>query len=968
MKKTLSLILAMLMALSTISCLSVVSLGADIPVTELENNDSISNSQTIATNETYTGFSASNEDKDWYTFDVTGDYFIINFGLNENDSLAGTNYFWNVTVESADGNYSETFENVKSLASAEIPFTGKIYITVSPHFYSSDKIIGVKYDLKITTVVNDHWEDEPNNETINPMAINTNETYTGSIHNFDDVDCYTFDANEDYFVIEFNLNENSFISGTNYYWDVVVKSANGNYSETYENVKSLTSAEIPFTGKMFITVSRHFYSSDTMNYVKYDLTVATTANDHWEDEPNNKTSNPMAINTNETYTGAIHNSNDKDCYTFDATEDYFVIKFNLNEKSSIRDTNYYWDVKITSEDGNYSETYENVKSLTSAEIPFTGKMFITVSRHFYSQDTMNYVKYDLKVVTTVNDCWENEINNNTAKAMAINTNKTYTGSIHNSDDIDSYVFEANDDYFVIQFGLNISSSISGTNYYWDVKLESADGIYSKTFSNVKSLTSAEIPYTGKMYISVSRHYYSQDTMNYVKYDLRVNTFKDAYWENEHNNAQTDATKIKVGSTYTGNITLGAGDVDYYKFTSTSAAFKLKFSLNPEEVSSSNIKNGWNVKVYLAEDPTLVLCETTVKTLSGYESITLPYGKGKDFIVKISSASTNADNAPIGVRYNLKIENVAGSKKWELENKKTDLASATKVSIGDKLYGNFYSSTDVDTFKISIPAGGNLSVKFNRTVSDITGDGWKLSIQDATGSYVAQNINLGNSLNATYTHTLKKGGTYYVRLESVSTRNAPESSIIYNLTFNYKMTTPKLSVKNTTNGVELRWNEIKDCTGYYVYRKAGNGNWSRIATLKNSTVKKSNGTVIYTDAKAKSGTRYTYKVRAYDGSYLSDFSSLKTVTFLSAPTAKTIKTAKAGITFTWSKVSGATGYEVYRKADNGSYKKIATAKKGTLVSFVDKSAKKGTTYTYRVRAINQTGTSAFSSTKTIRDKY
>jgi hypothetical protein len=66
------------------------------------------------------------------------------------------------------------------------------------------------------------------------------------------------------------------------------------------------------------------------------------------------------------------------------------------------------------------------------------------------------------------------------------------------------------------------------------------------------------------------------------------------------------------------------------------------------------------------------------------------------------------------------------------------------------------------------------------------------------------------------------------------------------------------------------------------------------------------------------------------------------------------------------VTGATGYIVYRKTGNGSWQNLG---KTTGVSFTDKTAKKGVTYTYTVKAYYGTSNSAYNTKGlTIKDKY
>ena len=172
--------------------------------------------------------------------------------------------------------------------------------------------------------------------------------------------------------------------------------------------------------------------------------------------------------------------------------------------------------------------------------------------------------------------------------------------------------------------------------------------------------------------------------------------------------------------------------------------------------------------------------------------------------------------------------------------------------------------------------------------------------------------------------------------------------------------PKLSsASNTTSGIQLKWSKVTDATGYILYRKTGNGSWSRIADIKNGS------TVSYIDKTAKSGTTYTYTIRAYSGKYMSDWKTTKTIKRLADPTVSSASNITAGVQVKWSKVTGATGYIVYRKTGKGSWSRVADIKSGSTVSYTDKTAKSGTTYTYTVRAYSGSVMGDWSSTKTVK---
>ena len=61
-----------------------------------------------------------------------------------------------------------------------------------------------------------------------------------------------------------------------------------------------------------------------------------------------------------------------------------------------------------------------------------------------------------------------------------------------------------------------------------------------------------------------------------------------------------------------------------------------------------------------------------------------------------------------------------------------------------------------------------------------------------------------------------------------------------------------------------------------------------------------------------------------------------------------------ITVSWSKMSGASGYYVYRKTASGSYKKKKTIKSANTLKYTDTSAKKNTVYYYCVKAYRKSG--------------
>lgn len=155
---------------------------------------------------------------------------------------------------------------------------------------------------------------------------------------------------------------------------------------------------------------------------------------------------------------------------------------------------------------------------------------------------------------------------------------------------------------------------------------------------------------------------------------------------------------------------------------------------------------------------------------------------------------------------------------------------------------------------------------------------------------------------------------------------------------------------SSTSLDISWDKVARATGYQIYRLDGDtGKYVKIATVKN------NKTFNYTDTGLATGTKYTYKVRAYlsyDGAYYYGVcGDVKSAVTKPAKTkGLSLTTKSSSVTLKWNKQSGVTGYQIYRlNSKTGKYEKIATVKGADKVSYKDTTVKKGTTYSYKVRA-------------------
>jgi fibronectin type 3 domain-containing protein len=208
--------------------------------------------------------------------------------------------------------------------------------------------------------------------------------------------------------------------------------------------------------------------------------------------------------------------------------------------------------------------------------------------------------------------------------------------------------------------------------------------------------------------------------------------------------------------------------------------------------------------------------------------------------------------------------------------------------------------------------------------------------------------------------LKPETTYYYK---IAARNgigdSPLSDPISATTPSLKPNTPKvLSTSNiTANSIKINWSTSFDVSApsYIIYRSlTDTDDYNEIGTASRFSTS-------YTDDKLTPGTTYYYKVLArnsYGDSPLSDSVSAKTLTFTPTGLSSEYESIQKRVTISWSSVSGATYYLIYRSLTglNDDYELIRTqrASSGYDGFCSDYDITPGTTYYYRVAARNNYG--------------
>jgi len=240
----------------------------------------------------------------------------------------------------------------------------------------------------------------------------------------------------------------------------------------------------------------------------------------------------------------------------------------------------------------------------------------------------------------------------------------------------------------------------------------------------------------------------------------------------------------------------------------------------------------------------------------------------------------------------------------------------------------------------------------------------VSTSNTFASFVAGYNDKDVSNVTTYSVTGLTGGTtYYYRVRSYNASGTSSNSGDQTA-----LTLPAAPVSSAASTVtetsfSANWAASTGATKYYLDLSTSNTFASFVTGYNNKDV--SNVTT-YSITGLTANTTYYYRVRAYDASGNSANSSTITVVGLPTSSAATAK-FETGFTANWTQVAGATKYYI-DVSTASDFTAILPAYNnldaGDVALYAVTSLSANTTYYYRIRANNATGTSGNSSSITV----
>jgi hypothetical protein len=160
----------------------------------------------------------------------------------------------------------------------------------------------------------------------------------------------------------------------------------------------------------------------------------------------------------------------------------------------------------------------------------------------------------------------------------------------------------------------------------------------------------------------------------------------------------------------------------------------------------------------------------------------------------------------------------------------------------------------------------------------------------------------------------------------------------------------------TTRLELSWSDQSSSeTAFAIWRRGGGSDWTRIAVTAPNVIR-------YSDTSASPETQYTYRLRAVNQGGASPWTPEVTATTpMPAPGLLYVRNGAPEFAFLeWGDTTTSeTGFELYRKMDDGSFVLLATLPANNTW-YMDYTLQPGTVHTYRVRAIGPNGPSGWSN--------
>jgi hypothetical protein len=421
----------------------------------------------------------------------------------------------------------------------------------------------------------------------------------------------------------------------------------------------------------------------------------------------------------------------------------------------------------------------------------------------------------------------------------------------------------------------------------------------------------------------------------------ANTLATELWNSDQKDGGGDAVgtviKFAVPTVANGEVYVGtANTLVAYGLTPPAGQVPNAPTLSAAALSDTSIRLTWT-------DTTL-----PPNTATGYSIEESPDGTAFSLLTTAPAGSTSRDVGGLtpATTYYFRIRGFNGVGNSDYSN----IAQATTGSSG-------LQAPAAPSGLGAVPASASsVALSWTNNATNQTG----FHLDRATDAGFTQNLVTQTLPAAPNTFTdsatgLAPGGTFYYRIRAFNAAGESNDSNVVSVTI--PLAPPRPSDARvtgvTTSEIDLSWtdNAGSAADGYEILRKAGNGGFVSYAHLP-AKHQAPPSTYTWSDTGVVPGTIYEYHIKAYNVSGSNDFVGTNATTITVPPGGLTAMWGGGAVTLAWFAPVGAVTYNVYRGTAPGGEVLYQQGVAGT--TFVDRNVVAGTTYYYRLTAVNANG--------------
>lgn len=550
--------------------------------------------------------------------------------------------------------------------------------------------------------------------------------------------------------------------------------------------------------------------------------------------------------------------------------------------------------------------------------------------------------------------------NDFAKADTIKLNTTYQMPIDNDyDNIMKFTVPSKG-----KVTLRFNSVFDAGKKIADLEFAVYDGNQNKIkeFKDSKISTAYVYPVglnAGTYYVRVRNNYNGIEDKS-VAYQIQYTASNN--YEIEPNNTLNTATPLAINQKMTGDMNGVGDDFDSYK-VNTSRSMRVRMMItNLERVSVQveqlNTKaTEYNVNDFKKGSSCLYVDLTLPKGTSYITLMERMYGAG-NYQLQLSEITLNLNKSNLALYTGHSATITAKSSikdviSWSSSNTKVATVNSKGV----------VTAKGVGTARITASVGG---VKKTCTVS-VKNPTLTLNKKNTTmyrGTSMSIKATVKPTASVKWTSSNKKVASVDSKgkVKALKTGSATITASVGKVKKSIRVTVKEVTKLSTpakptavAQGVaklKLSWKPVSYVSGYQVYRSTNaKKGFKKIATTSKTSI--TNGVSV--------NKTYYYKVRGYrkngKKTIYSKYSKVvgKKAALAKPTFSKISSPSYTSVKLQWKKVPYASGYEITRSTNaKKGFKKIATLKKGTTITYTNTKLTTNKTYYYKVRAYQTVG--------------